>query len=298
MAELLCLNAVYGIGAPCEQLSPITVPQGLLLAKRGFSFTDGEDFADSAEVLAGIAAGSLFPIMEADSYEAQSSEDRIHTTGIGKKLFLGEGIPGMRVLFSLTKDQHKIARTYNNKKWDLFIIDRNNNILGIKNDDLTITGIQLDYFHVGKQMPATDADPEFTPIEFQYLDAEELDKKGVYVNPVWRAATTIKPATLVTLTQVGTVATFAFVVDVAYKPSQQFSPDGTAVSIPITDLTTAGNWKVIDQGGAVETVTAVESTTIPGRYTVTGVDITAGTVQVIATAADLFQSDILTLATA
>jgi hypothetical protein len=296
MAELKCLNELYGVGVPCSKVTPLTTEQSIVIARPGYTFTNAEAFASSSNWQTGIANKDLFVIDGVENPEDQKVEDGIYTSDTGDKTRLWSGKRGKRLLFTLTLEQHQIAVTYGGKNWELFKVDKNGNIMGIVNDDGTISGIALSYFEVFEQTEPTATEPPFTPIEYQEEDTKAWSKKGCYVTPTWLTSKIIKPLTLVTCT-CSTVATFIFTATVAYSPNSIFDADGTAKSVALSGLTDA-NFEVIDQGGSVETVTVVESTTTPGTYTITGVDITSGSCQVIATASVLYESTVTTLTAA
>jgi hypothetical protein len=300
MAELICLNARDGIGIPCESITPLTVLRSVFLTRPGFSFDDSADFADKDVWDTAIAAKEILPLQNIKGFENQKVEDGLHTTDTGDKIFLWPGMRGGLLKFVLTLDQHKILKTYSEQNWKMFKGDRGNNISGVLNDDGTISGFELGYFHVKGQMEATATDPPFTPVEYQELDPDEFDVKGCYVSPTWRIKN-LTPVTKVTITS-STVAAFIFTVTVNYVPASKFTAAGAAISIPCTGLI-HDNFKVIDHDGTAEVVSAVESTVTPGVYVITGTDITNGTVQIIPNApngdaANLFESDVLTIVAA
>jgi len=289
MGKLLCLNQLDGVGVSCEKLTPLTGLRLIVLARPGFSFDDSEDFATLASWNTAIANKDVLVIPNASSQENQKVEDGINTSPYGDETFLWSGMRGLRLLFLLTLDQHKILKTYSDKNWTLFRLDRNNNIVGVKNDDGTISGFTLSYFHVFDQLEPTEGEPCYTPIKFQEIDPGEYNAKGCYVNPVWRVIN-LDPITKVTLT-CSTVDTFVFTATVAYVPESTFEKDGTALSSPVSGLV-AADFQVIDQAGDIEVCTAEESETVLGTYTITGVDITEGSCQVIPTADDLYESEV------
>jgi hypothetical protein len=280
MAELLCLNQRDGVGVPCENITPLTVLRSIFLTRPGFSFDDSADFADKDIWDAAIAAKDILPLQNIKGFENQKVEDGLHTTDTGDKIFLWDGMRGGQLKFVLTLDQHKILKRYSDQNYLMFKGDRGNNIAGVLNDDGTISGVELSYFHVKDQTEATATEPPFTPVEYQEVDPGEYNVKGCYVNPTWRIKN-LTPVTKIVITS-STVATFIFTVTAAYVPASKFTPAGAAVSIPCTGLL-EDNFKVIDQGGDSEPVTVVESTVTPGTYVVTGTNITSGTCQIVAT---------------
>ena len=296
MPNLICLNNLKGVGSTCAQVTPLTGMLGFVLARPGFTFADAESFATQSNWSTGIGNKDLFPVQNVRSQENQKVEDNIEATSYGDKIFNWTGKKGLRLMLTLSKDQHEILKTYSDLKWTMFRLDRNNNIWGILNADGTIQGIELDYFHVFEQTEPTEGETVKTPVEFQEADPGEWDTKGCYVTPTFRVKN-LAPITYVTITA-GTVATNAFTATVAYVPAKRFNADGTAVSVALTGLADT-NFEVIDQTGAVNVLASVvESTVTPGTYTITGATLTSGTVKVKPIAAALYESNTATLASA
>ena len=292
MADLLCLNNLEGVGVPCEQLTPITGLSAIILARPGVTFDDSEDFANQTTWKTKIAAKDVIVLPSIKTQENQQVEDGVYQSPFGDKTHLWNGQRGLRLSATFTLDQHKIAQTYSNKNWEMFRRDRNNNIIGVLQDDGTIKGFELGYFYVFDQMEPTESEPAFTPIEFQEIDPGEYNAQGCYVNPSWRASD-LDPLGTVTLV-CSTVDTFIFSATVSYVPTSTFNADGTAISIAVSGLDET-SFKVIDQAGDIEVVTVEESATVPGTYTITGVDITSGSCQVVAVVTALYESAVQTL---
>lgn len=293
MANLVCFNALDGVGVPCEQLTPITGLRQIVLARPGFTFADSQAFATFSNWETGIINGDLFVVPNIQNQESIAVEDGEWQGDFGDLKHLYDGMKGLMLMLTLTLDQHQILKNYTGKNFELFKIDRNNNIIGVVQDDGKIRGFELNYFRVGNQTePAPDA-PPFTPVRYQELDPGEYNSKGCYVNPVFRAKN-IKPLTKVTVTA-GTITTNAFQATVAYVPSAKFDTDGSALSIPLTGLDET-SFKVIDQTGAINVLASVvESSVTPGTYTVTGTTLTSGTVEIVPVSGALYESAQVTL---
>lgn len=296
MANLVCLNELKGVGVPCTQVMPITDMFGFVLARPGFTFDDAEAAATLANWLSAIANGDLLPVHNVQGTEQQKVEDGIYTSNYGDKTFNWEGKRGKRVMITASKEQHEILRSYGDKNFEMFRLDRNNNIHCVVNPDGTIQGISLSYFHVYQQTDTDAENPAMTPIEYQEEDPGQWDAQGSYISPSFRIKN-IKPVTHVSLT-CSTVDTNAFTATVAYVTNRSWEADGTAKSIALTGLD-ENSFKVIDQTGALNVLSDVtESTVTDGVYTVTGTTLTSGTAQVIPTSSALYKSDVVTLTAA
>lgn len=291
--NLLCLNELKGVGVPCNQISPLTDAMSFGLLRPGFTFTDAEGCDALTDWLTAVANKDMYIIPNVFNSENQKVEDGIHTSNYGEKSHLSEGLRGEKYLIKCTKEQHEILRSYSEKNWDMVIFDRNNNIHVILNDDGTIGGSKLGYFHVYGQIKGNSEMPTHTPIEYQEDDAGEWDAKGAYLSPSFRLKN-IKPITQVVTTS-STVDANVFTCSVAYTPDKHFAADGTALSVALTGLDET-SFEVIDQTTAINViVSAVESSITPGTYTITGTTLTSGSVRVKPSATNLYESERETL---
>lgn len=290
MPNFLCTSGLQGSGSPCINLTPITVPNAILLARPGFTFTNSEACDTLSDWNTAIANKDLIVINDVSAFENQKVENGVYTSPTGEKTHLWDGVKGGRMLIQASLAQHKIIRTYSRKKWDVFFLDRANYITGLKNSDDSIQGIPLDYFFVDQQTQPTEAEPAMTPIEFQYSDATEYDSIGFYFEPSFRISK-IKPIYPV-ITSSGAVAANEFTMEVYYQDTSTAETDGTAVTVPLSGLD-APNLEVIDQDGNTVTATVTETAT-EGTYTVAGT-MTSGSVQVKPIAAGLYESPVETL---
>ena len=294
MPNIICLNELNGVGVPCSQITPLTDALAFGLLRPGFTFSDAEACDTLTDWLTAVANKDILVVPNVRGSENQTVEDGIHTTAYGDKIHLWEGKQGKRYMLTLSKDQHKILRTYSGKNYDFVIFDRNNNIHVVVNDDGTIGGYPLDYFHVFNQTEPTEADPPFTPVEFQIADSGLKSSKGGFLAPTFRVKD-IEPITHITI-EVSTVDTNVFTLTAYATKTLEFDSDGTAVQEPITGLDTTELY-VIDQTGAENSLAScVESTVTPGTYTVTGDTLTSGSCKVKPTATSLYESDTETLA--
>ena len=280
MSEIICYSSPKGLGVKCA--SPISLEDAasLWLLPRGYSFADTETFATLANIKTAQAAHKLFVIPEVKNSENQKVENRIHQTAYGDKIFKGFGLRGKKYFLNLTMDQHKILfEEYAGKKWDVIIVDRNNNIHAILEDDGTVRGKRLSYFQPMQHEDPTDANPAWSTLEIQEADPQEWDKKGYVFKPTWLVSD-VDPIYWVTLSSVSTVATNVFTCVVAQVPTQTIDSDGTSISNPVSGLG-VDDFYVIDQTGAENTlVSVVEDADNPGTYTITGTTLTSGSVKV------------------
>lgn len=285
------INNLAGIGETGEQSTPITITAGLLLTTPDFKFDSLADFANETKFKDAIIAGKMYPIMKIIDDEPSNFEDVQTQTPTGSFIFQFEGKRGRNLKVQLPLELHKVARTYSFKNWRLFRIDQNNNIIGMSPDGIAVKGIKISYFRVGKMANDTNSGT-FTPIMYQEANINDLDKKGVYINPEW-LATELEGVLQVQLTA-GTIASNSVNVDVAWVDNSAIGSTGVKNSVPVTGLV-AANFRLINQTAAVVAATVAESATIPGRYAISNASLTSGSLQIQPSSANMYESEVVTL---
>ena len=297
---VICANEFDGIGEVCEQSPLVTIVQSLFFTMPNFSFASHADFADEDKWKAAIAEGKILPVHKVLEQEGQDVEDSIYESTSGSKVKNFEGRRGAMYRVLLPLEQHKILRSYDQKNLKLFFLDMNNRVLGTSPDGVKVQGFSLSYLNISKQQRPTPDAPAFTTVTIQEQDVNEWDSNGRYLKPTW-LGTSLTGVLKVDMTP-STVAANIFTAVVEYKDSSSLSSAGAARTAPVSGLT-ADNFRIIDNTGAVLDPDAtptpeyavVESTDTPGTYTVTATALASGSCQIIATADNLYKSEIETL---
>ncbi|MFA5572935.1 MAG: hypothetical protein WDA42_07485 [Candidatus Bathyarchaeia archaeon] len=300
---VLCANDFDGIGEVCEQSPLVTIVQSLFFTTPSFSFESHADFADEDKWKAAIAAGNILPVHKVLEQEGQDVEDSIYESTSGSKVKNFEGRRGAMYRVLLPLEQHKILRTYDQKNLKVFFLDMNNRILGTSPDGTKVTGFGLSYLNVSKQSRPTPESPAFTDITIQEQDVNEWDSNGRYLKPTW-LGTALKGVLKVDVTP-SKVATNEFTAVVQYSDNSSLASTGSARTAPVSGLE-AGNFRIINSTGDVldpeanptPEYTVVESTDTPGTYTVSATTLVSGSVQIVASADNLYKSEVETLTSA
>lgn len=288
------VNEVPGIGEVLQQSTPITVIRGIILTTPDFEFASKTSFATEADYLSAIAAGKMYPIPNILESESQNFEDKVLETSTGKKVFQFEGVRGWLLKSVLSLTQHKLLRQYSFKNWRVFYIDENNNIRGYSPDGTKVKGYKLGMFRVLKQGSPSANDAAFSTIQLQEAHIEEWDKYGVMVNPTFLASDLT--GVLDIKITAGSVTSNSVQVTANYVDDSQLTPAGANDSVSVSGLV-AANVRIMNGSTEVTTgKTVTESSTVPGTYTVAATTLVAGyTVQIIASSANLYKSDPITL---
>jgi hypothetical protein len=291
---ITCINNVQGIGEVCGQATPITVISGIFLATPEQSFSTPAKFVELAEWNTQIAAGKIFPVQNILDEENQDFADKVMETPVGDKVFQFEGKRGKLLKLTLPLELHKILRSYSFANWRIYYLDRNNNLRGTTVDGTIIKGFKLSFFRVLKQKSADASNAAFSEIQLQEANIQEWDVNGIYANPAWLGSDL--QGVLSVVATASAIAANAFTLTVNYVDNSGLTPAGANNTAAITGLL-AANIQIIKSGSVVTPTSVTPIAGLDGEYTVTCSALTApATVQVIATNANLYRSNVLTLA--
>ncbi len=229
-------------------------------------FLDEADYADEAALLEAlqdaIKAGRasriyLWPTFVGveDNSKAVAYED----TNLAY-LEADNGQYRYRLMISKSICMHKATFSHKRSDGRVFLIDKKNQLFGTKGVDGKFKGFKLQLLNPENLMIGVDGSVATkSPIQIALDDTGEINENG-YTVKAGSVISSLVPLADVTLTLVGSVSATTIVVDV------KASCDGT----PITGLVVA-DFALTETDGDPQTITsAVESTTVEGRYTLTG----------------------------
>jgi hypothetical protein len=290
--SLVCTAQVDGIPIECRNGNNFVLMRGLYFFAPGFSFADAATAGDDANWKQGVVDGNIFPVHGIREIEDTSTEDSIYESAGGDKKELYEGKRGFKASFDMTLDAHKTFRKYAGLNYPIAWYDRNNNIYMHSPDGTQLTGMDVDFSNVQKQMLPTADTPAFSIIEFQLSEASQWDDFGAVVQPTkgttadkWLPSD-IDSVTKVIVDQVGSVSGNSAVFTVKYKSLSETDNQGDYVAeaaVTGMDVTTFTNFTFTDGSAVVAPDTMTESATTPGEYTANFTTFTTGTVQILPT---------------
>lgn len=302
--SLVCSSIRDGLPEGCTSGNPIRVMAGFYGVAKGTSMTYSDASALSTYT-AYVISKTLLPVHGLDSVEDTSVEKKVEETDLGRKKTNHPGYRGYKFKIDLTGDEHQALKTWENANIDIIPYDALGNIYFAPSATTGyVKGFGISYFDVEKLPVATADASTKTMLEIQETETLEMDEflyirpnKATAIADRWKP-TDVKTISKATITQSGSIAANAFVVDVALV-SKSFIKDGSLASQAVTGLVLA-NFLVKDGLGAVVTPDSVTETPgTPGEYTVdcTGTGFTAGTVTLSAQASDevLYESLVVTL---
>lgn len=226
----------------------------------------------------------LFP-QWAIEYENVSEEPVLQETSL-TSIEVRKGNYRFKYWFAVNMEQHKSISSFNGVKGRVFLIDRQNILFGTTPDDgVNLQGLLLDRLQVDKLFINNDSTVTYTPVTALLADSTEVDERGYQVQADF--VNDLDPLTPVTLTISGTPSATEIIVDVAN------TNDGIAI-----EGATVDSFLLLDATGTEQTLSgAVESTSIPGRYTLSGTGLVTGTLSFVTGAQPLLPFESVSAAT-
>jgi hypothetical protein len=250
--------------------------RSIITTKKDFSFASA-DYASLAAfetalqnaIIAGYASRVyLWPdfIASEDVSEENIYEDTPYTM-----LDVRDGNYRYRFYIKQSLKMHKRIFTHKAYNGRVFLIDTENQVLGTRDSDLNFMGFNLQLLKPEKMKVTDGSVSTKSPFLLCLANSKEWDQSGhILEAEVAAAVNTVDRLADVTVTVV-TQTTASLVVDV------KTTDDSVGVSgLVVADFT------CLDGSAAAQTLTgATESTTVPGRYSLTkGTDFVNGTINI------------------
>lgn len=152
-----------------------------------------DNFANNAATMAledtwiaGVRSKDVFPLINLDSYEDQSSDDTIYEASSGRRKLLKRGKKRYMFQFDIPLAVHKkLHQSFNNANLRYAVI-RDGRIC-LYNDGGTLKGFKTSMINIGsmKEVPADGSTPGFTPIYLDMDNYREWDMYGDFFQPSW-----------------------------------------------------------------------------------------------------------------
>lgn len=305
MSCSVSLNQLPG-AKDCRNGNPYNMVSGIILTSEDQNFATYALAGDNANWETDIIADKIFVIPLVKNAEDASKEANVQEFDSGDDVETRASRRGFKAYFNLPFDSHKTLRKYSGNFKKFYFYDEKGNIFGTSPDGtgfypLSISKLQVHEINIG--LAGSKPLSSLTILE-QF--SSELDDDGHVIQPYKQGDASDRwfPSELptvakVTVTQSGTISANAFIVDVAYKSTSETDANGDPVVTNAIEGLVAANFSVLDGTGSVLTPVAetgvVESSTVPGRYTLTFAAMTAGSVKVVASTDAFVTSDRLTL---
>lgn len=255
----------------CNKLP--SMPKCMIETPTGFAIPAATLATGTAAVLTYLQAALLavpglriFLYPTFNSFE-DLSEATVYQSNPLKYTFVRDGNYIYKYGISENLCLHKKLFSHRSKSRRVFIIDVEDQMAGTLLSNGDFAGFNLNLLHTEKLKVSDGSTPTESKVLVAMANNKELDLNGnlldisEFFGELYRIVD-------VTLTQVGSLTTTKIVVNVTAEC------DGT----PISGLVTADFIVTKSSDGTAQTVTAAESATIPGQYTLTGTGLVTGTV--------------------
>lgn len=196
-----------------RQDNELVAIDGLILTTTDFSAAIA-DLALEATWTTGIKAGTVFPMVGLDSYEDQSSEDKIYEANSGKRKLLQRGKTRYMFQFDVPASVHRTLMTYFNNA-DLRYFPIRDGKICFYNDGGTARGFSTSMINIGrmKEIPSDGSTPAFTPVYIDMDNYREWDMYGETIEPSWEP-NDLEPLTDVVLEVVDSPSSSSVVIRV------------------------------------------------------------------------------------
>lgn len=301
-----CGTDLYGLPGKreCRTGNDYNMVNGVIFATEDQQFATKSAAGLQANWLTDIAAKKLYPVPGVRQIEDASKEAKIQEWESGDESETNPAKRGFILTFELPLDAHKILTSYDNGFRYFYEFDQKGNIKGTSPDGIIYKARKISSLKIMPMTIGTAGAKPVTRLKLIEEDNFEWDTDGATIQPykLGDAADRWHPkeldsVALATVTQIGVIATNAFVVEVKYQSTSETDAGGDPVtSNGITGLDVV-NVEVLDGAGAAVTPTSVtEVAGYTDRYTVTcPATFTAGSFRVKATSTILVETRRLTL---
>lgn len=269
----VCTTNLSNLGSGgCATANPFIDPIAIILTNSSFTFAAPSNFATQSDWIAGITAGTVFPLQGIVEYEDQSEETQYYESPTGNRVVRRLGKYRFTFRFNKPFAVHKKLQSFRNANVKMFIVDSEGNIWGTKPTGTVgtaaatgaVQGFTVSLFNPEKlSMPGADGTPAWSAVAVDLYDPQEWNEYGIYANPTWNP-TDLEPLTDVILAQVGETSATEFKISVSYQ--DQYTSAGAVNNIGISGLVVADFAYTKSGSGAITSVTD----NADGTYTFAG----------------------------
>lgn len=259
------IQDLLGTGTDGCDLQTLDDLVGAAITTKDVSFNIATDiFLDKYKEF--MMAKKLFPLIGLFGFEQNTPDSEMATSSTGIKFEIREGKVEFTIIYNKSHCFH--SSVFSKKSFRKFniILFFKNHVVGAKTiDGLTFKGFDMGMFSVGTFKVQQGTDPQQTKVMFQLTDVgtSEWNKRMLPISneEIGTELNALEGVIDTDVTYVSApVAGTSIVVDVKSKCN------GAAK----TGLTGSGKWFLEGTQGTPRTITtAAESSTVPGRYTLT-----------------------------
>lgn len=259
------LQTLIGTGTDDCDLGTLGDLVGGAITSKDVKFNIATDIFLTAYKTA-IRKKKIFPLVGLYNFEQATPDNEVSTSSIGVKFEIREGKVELSLIYNKSHCFHKSVFTKKAfKKWNI-ILFFTGHVVGAKTiDGLNWKGFDCGMFSVGTFKVQQGTDPQMTKITLQ-LTPEGTQEWNTRMAPIANTDIASELNTIDGSIEVDIKYTTAPVVGTSLTVDVSSQCNGA----PKAGLVTNTQWFVGGKQTTAKTVSAVvESTTIPGRYTLT-----------------------------
>lgn len=282
MAEINCASSQLPIGvSSCDKI--IGLPKSFIFTPSNFSMTLENALLEATwqDAVKASSGGRILWAPNAHSIENLST-DAVYDDTVLSSYKVDDGRYVWQFFMPLNMKQHRALKSYDKSGGRVFVVDRNNQIVGLTTDDTTFKGFSCKVF-VEKLRTNDGTVITASPVRIVLLDNNELDSNGRMIDarPFYAGVVPLTPAKV---TVEGSPSATAGTIKVIN------ANDGTSITglveADFAFLLTNGN----DQSSTIDTFTDNDD----GTYTIASTGAATGTIDLVAPAdlsLDAYQSE-------
>lgn len=270
MNPLSCLSNQDNIGKSSCKKIPQQV-KGMITTPADFKLAEGDAGTAAswqAAILNANKRNRIYYWPTAVNIEALNEEAVYEETSLST-MNVRDGRYRMRLSFQENLELHKAMFSHKNFQGRIFFIDNENKVIGTELSDGSFAGFTLDLLNPEKLFLNDGSAVTKSSIYISLQDNLELDRFGAQIAGDFLRG--LSRLTSASLEVQGTPTASEIVVDVKSALDNE----------PILGLV-SGDFLLLDASGATQSITTVtESTTVEGRYTLSGTSLVAGTLDLV-----------------
>ncbi len=247
----------------------------IALVKKGKFFTTPTSAATQADWITKIQDEDIIVLPFVYSYEAADEGAVYDQTSYGST-HVRDGRKEFKIMIDSNSDLHKRLRTLKSSDSYGVIFIYDSGLIKAYNPPATteVRGFSMRVINVEYKTENDGTTSGKTPIFFSYKDPSQVEDYPIIIKPTWNPSD-LEALKMVNMTIIGAPSATTVVVDVYLDHIATHV--GTATANPVEGLVTADFSFLNGSTGAAQTVTATESTTVAGRYTLAGTGLVTGT---------------------
>ena len=156
----------------------------IFMSVQGFYFATQTLFESSAQWLTDITAESIYQLDKVKAVVDLSEAPVYAKSGNGQQILVSPGRVIHEYHFDYSDAFHKVLLEFDRQKFEVMFSDRNNNLYGTSDDQITVRGFRINVLNVQKRQFGTQQ-KVFSIVRIEYQDYKEFDIDSIISNCSW-----------------------------------------------------------------------------------------------------------------